>query len=99
MIDELREKLLLVADAIKPFPAFEGMGETIREAAALLAAAPQQGDAEDGYKPIERDESMGREYIPMPGGWEVQTQGSGSTFRIAGPERDDLTRQLAEARA
>lgn len=31
---------------------------------------------------IERDEGMGRAYIPMPGGWEVQTKGNGSTFRI-----------------
>lgn len=35
--------------------------------------------------PIERDESMDREYIPMPGDWEVQTKGKGSTFRLAGP--------------
>lgn len=32
--------------------------------------------------PIERDDGMGRAYIPMPGGWEVQTKGNGSTFRI-----------------
>ena len=31
---------------------------------------------------IERDESMDRTYIPMPGGWEVQTQGKGSSFRL-----------------
>lgn len=35
--------------------------------------------------PIERDETMNRDYIPLPGGWEIQTKGSGSTFRIAGP--------------
>ena len=39
--------------------------------------------------PIERDETMDREYIPMPGGWEVQTKGKGSTFRIAGPVDGD----------
>lgn len=32
--------------------------------------------------PIERDEAFDRDYIPLPGGWEVQTKGSGSTFRI-----------------
>ena len=34
---------------------------------------------------IERDESFEREYIPLPGGWEVHTKGKGSTFRIVGP--------------
>ena len=24
----------------------------------------------------------GRKYIPLPGGWEVQTKGKGSTFRV-----------------
>lgn len=33
--------------------------------------------------PIERDERMDRTYIPLPGGWEIQTKGKGSTFRIA----------------
>lgn len=33
--------------------------------------------------PIERDEQMDRTYIPLPGGWEIQTKGTGSTFRIA----------------
>lgn len=32
--------------------------------------------------PVERDEDMGRTYYPLPGGWEVQTKGRGSTFRI-----------------
>ncbi len=36
--------------------------------------------------PIERDEGMDRTYIPLPGGWEVQTKGNGSTFRICGPD-------------
>lgn len=33
-------------------------------------------------EPIERDESYDRTYIPLPGGWEVQTKGRGSSFRI-----------------
>ena len=32
--------------------------------------------------PIERDESYARDYIPIPGGWEIQTKGKGSSFRI-----------------
>lgn len=34
--------------------------------------------------PIENDDVItDREYIPLPGGWEVQTKGGGSSFRIA----------------
>jgi len=32
--------------------------------------------------PIDRDEDFDRMYIPLPGGWEVQTKGKGSSFRI-----------------
>lgn len=32
--------------------------------------------------PIDRDESYQRDYIPLPGGWEIQTKGRGSSFRI-----------------
>jgi hypothetical protein len=39
---------------------------------------------------IERDEAYQRDYIPMPGGWEVQTKGKGSTFRICGPDDERL---------
>lgn len=35
---------------------------------------------------IVRDELMDRTCIPLPGGWEVQTKGRGSTFRICDPE-------------
>jgi hypothetical protein len=31
---------------------------------------------------IDRDEQMDRSYIPLPGGWELQTQGKGSTLRL-----------------
>jgi len=37
---------------------------------------------------IERDEDMDRTYIPLPGGWEIQTKGKGSTFRIANTKPD-----------
>lgn len=40
--------------------------------------------------PIERDEAMDRTYIPLPGGWEVQTKGKGSTFRICEPGDDPM---------
>lgn len=38
--------------------------------------------------PIERDESFDRTYIPMPGGWEVQTKGKGSSFRLYDAKMD-----------
>ena len=37
-------------------------------------------------EPIERNEAYDRTYIPLPGGWEVQTKGKGSTFRICDPD-------------
>jgi hypothetical protein len=38
--------------------------------------------------PIERDEQMDRTYIPVAQGWEVQTKGKGSSFRIAETKPD-----------
>ena len=35
--------------------------------------------------PIERDEGYDRTFIPLPGGWEMQTKGKGSTFRLVNP--------------
>lgn len=35
-----------------------------------------------GLPAIERDEQMDRDYIPLPGGWELQTKGNGSTLRL-----------------
>lgn len=32
---------------------------------------------------ISHDADFNRYYIPLPGGWEVQTKGRGSSFRIA----------------
>jgi hypothetical protein len=39
--------------------------------------------------PIERNEEMDRTYIPLPGGWEVQTKGKGSSFRLADVNSDE----------
>lgn len=33
--------------------------------------------------PIDFDDENARSYIPLPGGWEIQTRGNGSTFRIS----------------
>jgi hypothetical protein len=39
--------------------------------------------SERAVLPIARDESFDRTYIPLPDGWEIQTKGKGSSFRIA----------------
>lgn len=41
--------------------------------------------SDNSLAPIERDESYDRTYIPLPGGWEIQTKGNGSTFRLCDP--------------
>lgn len=43
----------------------------------------------EALPPIERDEHMDRTYIPLPGGWEVQTKGKGSTFRLCDTKSGD----------
>jgi hypothetical protein len=42
-------------------------------------ATPEGAD----LPPAEYDTEMDRHYLPLPNGWEVQTKGNGSTFRIA----------------
>lgn len=46
-------------------------------------------DNTEALPPIERDEHMDRTYIPLPGGWEVQTKGKGSTFRLCDTKSGD----------
>lgn len=46
-------------------------------------------------KPIERDDNMQRDYIPLAGGYEFQTKGKGSTTRLACP--DDIRHPLSDA--
>jgi hypothetical protein len=50
------------------------------QACAARRATPS---FEGALPPVEYDKDMDRTYIPLPGGWEVQTKGKGSTFRIA----------------
>ena len=44
--------------------------------------SPQPIEKCEPVPPIEYDADMNRYYIPMIGGWEIQTKGKGSTFRI-----------------
>lgn len=63
------------ASGYKPLP------DDMTERFALAAKSKPSGDVE--LPPIDRDEGMNRDYIPIPGGWEIQTKGKGSTFRIS----------------
>ena len=49
-----------------------------------------QRQAERPLEKINCDESYGRSYIPVAPGWEVQTKGKGSTFRLCEPSGDRL---------
>lgn len=48
--------------------------------------------------PIERDEEMQRDYIPLPANWEVQTKGKGSTFRLAKTDGSGIRWPILEER-
>lgn len=45
--------------------------------------------------PIAYEKDYDRHYIPLPGGWEVQTKGKGSTFRICEPGDDPMRLPVA----
>jgi hypothetical protein len=74
------------------------------EALLSRAATTQAGE-------IERDKDYNRDYIPLPGGWEIQTKGRGSSYRICDTKsgervnvtderlHDFLTRMALEIRA
>lgn len=65
-------------------PDCDGKGYFVKLLAAPMPQAEPTSKGEIG--PIECDESMDRTYIPLPGGWEVQTQGKGSSFRLCNTE-------------
>jgi hypothetical protein len=48
----------------------------------LIVNAVLKEAQQEALPPIERDEEMDRTYIPIAGGWEIQTKGKGSSFRI-----------------
>lgn len=47
-----------------------------------LAALAQPAAIEPERARIDHDESMNRDYIPLPAGWELQTKGKGSSLRL-----------------
>jgi hypothetical protein len=62
-------------------------------AAEIAALNPPSGSAlpQGGAValPIDYDKDYDRYYIPLPGGWEVQTKGRGSSFRIANTKANE----------
>jgi hypothetical protein len=58
--------------------------EQVRQAQREAVAADRAArETNSDLAPIEYDRDMDRTYIPLPAGWEIQTKGKGSTFRIA----------------
>jgi len=64
-------------------------GSTDEQHALRRQRQAEEDARREALRPIERDESLDRTYIPMPGGFEVQTKGSGSSFRIRDGAGDD----------
>lgn len=61
--------------------------------AACAATLSRPGEVTEAalppLPPIESDEDFDRDYIPVPGGYEFQTKGAGSSYRIAKPSKGD----------
>jgi hypothetical protein len=51
---------------------------------------PKELPSAGAYRPIDTDVEFNRHYIPMLGGWEMQTKGNGSTFRLCDPKGERL---------
>ena len=90
----LNDALMMVGDPRQNQFAKRGKIEAKLHAATRMieAAFDRRNSGEVGeyaLPPIERDESYERDYIPLPGGWEVQTKGKGSTFRICDTKSGD----------
>lgn len=56
--------------------------DKVKEALEQCKSALEALEKCEPLPPIEYDADMDRYYIPMIGGWEIQTKGKGSTFRI-----------------
>jgi hypothetical protein len=82
LLDEYRHAI----EARIASPASDYMREDEQHARAAIIAA---WEGREALPPIERDEAYDRTYIPLPGGWEVQTKGKGSTFRICDTKSGD----------
>jgi hypothetical protein len=83
-IERLRAEVLVLKNSID---GYENLTDSLRwqvnEEVRIGMEWRRKYEAVTKLPPIERDESMSRTYYPLPGGWEIQTKGTGSTFRIA----------------
>lgn len=62
----------------------------LTEKRETVTHTPPRYLVQQAVDPIARDELMARTYIPLPGGWEIQTRGNGSSFRICDPNGERL---------
>ena len=83
LLDEYRDAVL-TCDRSSPNPRKSLEDAELEARAAIIAA----WEGREALPPIERDEAYDRTYIPLPGGWEIQTKGKGSSFRVCRVERD-----------
>ena len=84
LLDEYRNAVL-TCDRSSPNPRKSLEDAELEARAAIIAA----WEGREALPPIERDEAYDRTYIPLPGGWEIQTKGKGSTFRICDTKSGD----------
>jgi hypothetical protein len=98
MMSDIVKRLRATAEIAKNLGVEGGLSETaadeierLRERLAEADEANRKvSDANENLRaaleplpPIEQDEmDPSREYIPLPGGWEIQTKGRGSSYRL-----------------
>ena len=95
-----RELIARMLEALKESPTMRFVTTAVDDQIRLLRDADNReaagvqtvrlGGDENEWVPIEHDAQYERDYIPMPGGWEIQTKGKGSTYRICGPDDERL---------
>ena len=69
---------------------------TLGDAVRIITNAPTV--QREGWisVPIDHDADINRFYIPLPAGWEVQTKGGGSSFRICDTKTHERVHVLDE---
>lgn len=65
----------------------EEKAKLVRDCIVMLRN--HQRELEPVVPPIDKLEDFDRAYIPLPGGWEIQTKGKGSSFRICDTKTGD----------
>lgn len=84
------EDVMVAAEESEKTPIGDDSFDVVR---AILEQDRRRVAERQAARPLEKincDESYGRSYIPVAPGWEVQTKGKGSTFRLCEPSGDRL---------